>query len=424
MSLPTTDTEDNCTRVSSRPQAASNPIGEFFGDVVQNIGGVAQNIGGNIGGVAQSITHTVNDVAQNIVNAIGHAGDNPAEGEASESPPDSTRLRPESEAEPEPEVWSEPARFSTLEEILEWSSAHYRPEPAPSSAQPADMEGETFSVTETADVSMQDVSAPAILELSQRDRFTLATITPPQTLVNPARPTLGAHCLVIDVSYSMEQAATVTTDDGDKVNHGFTVLDIAKHAMCVYVASLEEGDWVSVVSYATEARMVHEWTACSAEGKESLSRAIRGLKEEGSTNLTAGLATGFRVFEEALPAPVAANPSEYALLLAVATDGQPSSGTHPPAGPTGYAEFVRERSAVVAAAHGSAAVPSLVAIGLGNDLDSRLLSSFADTFLHIPDPGSVGARRRAAAAIPPPPAPDDALLLHKDLTLHRTDPTN
>jgi len=228
------------------------------------------------------------------------------------------------------------------------------------------------------------------LELGQRDRFALATVVPPQTasFAEPPKPTCGAHCLVIDVSFSMEAAATITSTDGDKVDHGFSVLDIAKHAMCTYVSSLSETDWCCIACYASDARMVIGWTACTSEGKGLLFGAIKGLKEEGSTNLTAGIATGMLAFE-ALPEPVAAAPSEYALLLAVATDGQPSSGTHPPAG-TSYKDFVSGRAGDVAAKHGKAAVPHVVAIGLGNDLDSTLLHSFSDTFLHIPDPGSVG----------------------------------
>jgi len=155
--------------------------------------------------------------------------------------------------------------------------------------------------------------------------------------------------------------------------------------------TVDEGDYVCVSCYASSARLVIEWTACDEAGKAALFEAIKGLKEEGSTNLTAGLHTGFCAFEADLPAAVAAKPSEYALLLAIATDGQPSKGTHPPGGPTGYANFVAMRSKAIEAMHGPAAVPSLVAIGLGNDLDSRLLSSFADTFLHMPDPGSVGS---------------------------------
>ena len=107
---------------------------------------------------------------------------------------------------------------------------------------------------------------------------------------------------------------------------------------------------------------------CSCAGKQALFDAIRALKEEGSTNLTAGIGCGMRIFEEELPAnanpnpnpnpnqelptnphpnpspspspnpnpnpspnphpnqelpaPVAANPSGYSLLLAVATDGR------------------------------------------------------------------------------------------------------
>lgn len=231
----------------------------------------------------------------------------------------------------------------------------------------------------------------SMLSLSQRDCLTLATFTPPQTQDQPVAPTKGAHCLVIDVSFSMEELATVKTEDGDAVNHGFTMLDIAKHAMCTYVASLSDDDWVCVSSFASAARLVIEWTPCTNNGKRSLFDAIKGLAEEGSTNLTAGISTGFRAFEEGLPPPVAANPDDYALLLALATDGQPSSGTHPPAGPSGYADFAAGCAAAVAAAHGRSAVPSLVAIGLGNDLDSRLLASFSDQFLHIPDPGSVGS---------------------------------
>eukprot|EP00325_Prymnesiales_sp_UTEX-LB-985_P022860 CAMPEP_0174714686 /NCGR_PEP_ID=MMETSP1094-20130205/18656_1 /TAXON_ID=156173 /ORGANISM="Chrysochromulina brevifilum, Strain UTEX LB 985" /LENGTH=885 /DNA_ID=CAMNT_0015914089 /DNA_START=113 /DNA_END=2767 /DNA_ORIENTATION=+ len=226
------------------------------------------------------------------------------------------------------------------------------------------------------------------LKLSQKDKLTLATITPPQTKTNPVSPTHGAHCLVIDVSFSMEMGATVTNDDGDKVDHGFTVLDIAKHAMCTYVTSLGDEDWVSVACYASEAKMVRTWTQCNADGKEALFTAIKSLKEEGSTNLTAGIATGMGAFG-ALPPAVAANPSDYALLLAVATDGQPSSGTDPPGGMS-YADFVQKEAAGVAQKHGNAAIPQVVAIGLGNDLDSKLLYSFSDTFLHIPDPGSVG----------------------------------
>ena len=53
--------------------------------------------------------------------------------------------------------------------------------------------------------------------------------------------------------------------------------------------------------------------------------------------------------------------------------------------------------------------PVITAIGIGMQLDSELLVSFSDTFLHMPDPGSVGpfmvnllANLRSTARLPDP----------------------
>ena len=48
----------------------------------------------------------------------------------------------------------------------------------------------------------------------------------------------------------MNAAAQVTTDDGDKVNHGWSQLDIAKHSTNTFVSSLEDGDFVSIITYS------------------------------------------------------------------------------------------------------------------------------------------------------------------------------
>ena len=273
---------------------------------------------------------------------------------------------------------------SESQNMLEQLAAHYMPT-ASESEVPAPL-GVDFAKSDSA----------ATLTLTKRDRLTLATITPPQTCVHKVVATPGAHCLVIDVSFSMEASATVTSEDGDKVDHGFSVLDIAKHATCTYIASLDDADYACVASYASNAKLVIGWTACDEAGKKKLCDAIRSLKEEGSTNLTGGLSIGFGMFAEELPAAVAERPEDYAMLLAVATDGQPSSGTHPRGGtsasPGEYAAFVREKAAAVSAMHGPAAAPNVVAIGLGNELDSTLLRSFSSTFLHIPD-RSVLARK-------------------------------
>jgi len=274
---------------------------------------------------------------------------------------------------------------SKSQDMLEQFAAHYVPKAS---------ESEPSAPLPAVDWVASESDSAATLTLTQRERLTLATLTPPQTRVHAVPATPGAHCLVVDISFSMEASATVTSDDGDKVDHGFSVLDIAKHATCTYVASLDAADYACVASYASDAKLVIGWTVCDEEGKKKLCDAIRSLKEEGSTNLTGGLSIGFSMFAEELPAAVAERPEGYAMLMAVATDGQPSSGTHPRGGtsasPGEYATFVRERAAAVSALHGPAAAPNVVAIGLGNELDSELLRSFSSTFLHIPDPGSTG----------------------------------
>ena len=58
----------------------------------------------------------------------------------------------------------------------------------------------------------------------------------------------------------MNASASVTNDDGDKVDHGWSQLDIAKHSTNVFVASLGENDYVSVVIYSDGARVSYRPT--------------------------------------------------------------------------------------------------------------------------------------------------------------------
>jgi len=215
------------------------------------------------------------------------------------------------------------------------------------------------------------------------DRLTLATVTPPQTRDAAVAPTPGAHCLVLDISGSMGCDATVTTDDGDKVSHGWSQLDIVKHAACTYIRSLGPSDFLCVVTYSTSARHEVTWRACSDEGKEELDAAVRSLHTEGSTNMKDGIELGFQSFLN-LPTAVATSPSEYAMMLVVCTDGMPDNRRYD------YQGQVRSLKHRVEELHCPSAVPALTSIGFGNALDSSLLRSFADVFLHIPDPGSVG----------------------------------
>ena len=169
---------------------------------------------------------------------------------------------------------------------------------------------------------------------------------------------------------SMHATAEVTNDDGDKISHGWSQLDIGKHSTNAFVASLEAGDYVSIVTYSDGARVLLDWTVCDDAGKATAMTAIDSMRPERSTNLMAGLTTGFDQMGK-LPVPSEARPAvrtrgrrdgprptqdaarntprpprahsppqtlpEYAVNLIVTTDGMPSSQWSPPRGRLGCA---------------------------------------------------------------------------------------
>ena len=102
----------------------------------------------------------------------------------------------------------------------------------------------------------------------------MATITPPQSLDSPVRATCGAHCLVIDVSYSMEASATVKSTAGDDIDHGFSLLDIAKHASSTFVSVLGDADLITIVTYSSAVK-VEAVNALDSLGRDLVWRARR-----------------------------------------------------------------------------------------------------------------------------------------------------
>lgn len=94
---------------------------------------------------------------------------------------------------------------------------------------------------------------------------------------------------------SMNAAAQITTDDGDKVNHGWSQLDIAKHSTNTFVASLSDEDYISIVTYSDGATVLVDWTKCTSDGRDKAIAAIHSMRPERSTNLMAGITTGARL---------------------------------------------------------------------------------------------------------------------------------
>lgn len=186
--------------------------------------------------------------------------------------------------------------------------------------------------------------------------------------------------LVIDVSGSMNQEAQVTNDDGDKVSHGWSLLDIVKHATSTICGVLDENDSISIITFTNFAQCILDWTQCSQENKTMILHKLREMKPMSSTNYVAGLTQGFEQYHKK------EFDSSQSYHIYFFTDGMPSSNFNPV---RGYPHFVRDLQRKLIAAKNIKV--NMSTIGLGNQLDSQLLSDMAPFgFIYMPDPGSIG----------------------------------
>ena len=103
---------------------------------------------------------------------------------------------------------------------------------------------------------------------------------------------------------------------------GITQLDISKHACNTIVSSLDENDHVAVITYSDSAKVILDWTRCEAGGKTHAMATIDSMRPERSTNLMAGLVSGFDMMKKVPGSDDILQ--TLSLNLIVCTDGMPS----------------------------------------------------------------------------------------------------
>jgi uncharacterized protein YegL len=175
------------------------------------------------------------------------------------------------------------------------------------------------------------------------DGWVLVRLLAPAQPADARRPPL-AVLPVVDVSSSME---------GPK-------LDAVKHALTQLIAHLVPSDFVGLVSFSGEARVILPITEVSQDSRGRLQHAIKSLLTDGLTNLAEGFLVGRRALEEA------ALPASLRARLVLLTDGQANRGVA-----TGRPEL----RALVQQGIGPF---SLSAFGFGKDCDHAMLGELAD----------------------------------------------
>jgi len=191
-------------------------------------------------------------------------------------------------------------------------------------------------------------------------------------------------CCVIDTSGSMGTPASIKMgsavlnsnaggDTAEAMDCGLSYLSICQHVLRTLIASLDEKDHFSLVSFSDHARVVFPLKQMNAAAKKDCLAKVDLLKPDGQTNLWDGLKTGMNVlgFEAEKRT---GNPALFLL-----TDGVPNV---PPPGKTHGAalkDFIKAKG-----------LPATVSIfGFGYQLESSLLAEMAEqgqgSFFFIPD---------------------------------------
>ena len=119
------------------------------------------------------------------------------------------------------------------------------------------------------------------------------------------------------------------------------------------VKALSSADSFACVSFSGQAQVVLPMTTMNASGKQLAAQTIRGIKADGSTNLSDAILTSFELCQG----------KGHVLLL---TDGCPTEGI---ASPDQLEQLTR----------GAARGATLSAFGFGRDVNPLLLSSLAET---------------------------------------------
>jgi len=187
-------------------------------------------------------------------------------------------------------------------------------------------------------------------------------------------------CCVVDTSGSMQVDAVIKDASGKAESAGLSVLALVKHSIKTIVTCLEDDDYLSIVAYSSEARVVTELQPMTKKNRETTLAALDALSPSGQTNLWDGLHTGLEMLRKA-PKLDAANKNSAVLLF---TDGLPN--IVPPKGHMGMLEKYIDTHQTLPG--------TINTYGFGYSLDTALLCELSvrgqGSYAFIPDSSMVG----------------------------------
>jgi Mg-chelatase subunit ChlD len=176
---------------------------------------------------------------------------------------------------------------------------------------------------------------------------------------------------VIDVSGSMGSGVSTGQEE-----HGFSRLDLVKHSMKTMISMLDDNDYLAIIPFTTNARVLLPITQMNTHGRNSALLTVDTLRPEANTNIWDGLRLAVNLSAE----EICKDKNVYSVLL---TDGEPN--VNPPRGivPT-LSKHIKD----------TPFKGTISTFGFGYNLDSNLLDEIATccdgTYAFIPDATMVG----------------------------------
>ncbi|KAL8423741.1 hypothetical protein RB596_003815 [Gaeumannomyces avenae] len=183
--------------------------------------------------------------------------------------------------------------------------------------------------------------------------------------------------LVIDVSASMNTTAVPPAREGEAPeNHGFSTLDLVKHAALTILATLDGRDRLGIVKFSSKAKVVMELLPMTEENKGFAKKELLKLRPDGLTAIWDGIAAGFSVFEGKQDG------SNRVPAIMFMTDGVPTDESRHH---RGYVRKLQTVTPFPAPIH---------TFGFGYNLHSGTLKSISEVtgghYAFIPDCGMIG----------------------------------
>lgn len=231
----------------------------------------------------------------------------------------------------------------------------------------------------TGDLQLQVTQPVASTEES---RWAHLRIVTPEA--NGDAQTNKVHIIfVVDVSGSMGSVVESTDASGAKESHGFSILDLVKHALLTIVNSLDESHIVSLIAFTDNATTEFSELVMTPAGVKEAETAIKALAPLCSTNLWSGLKSAFdmvKSVQQKFP------DDRYYNEVMLFTDGMPNR--EPPQGHIPTIEKYLETHEI------PSELFTLRTFGFGYSLDSKLCEQIAvlgrGSFSFIPDASFVG----------------------------------